>query len=255
MRVLVVDDEQLILLGIKKILEKTEAVHCEVQTASNAAAALEALEHFAADLLITDISMPRMNGLELVREVKHRDLCRQFLILSGFSEFEYAQQALRAGVADYLLKPVNPEELRQAVVEAAHRAGQQGELDYLRAYAPYFSHADSEAVPYPLQKLVAYIRSHYREAVSLAALSELSGWSEGYICSQFKKEWGIGYMDLVNELRLKESLYLLLYRDDLTVKEIAGQVGYLTERQLFRLFKKTLSMTPLQIRDRAHSGG
>ena len=92
-------------------------------------------------------------------------------------------------------------------------------------------------------------------AVSLAALSELSGWSEGYICSQFKKEWGIGYMDLVNELRLKESLYLLLYRDDLTVKEIAGQVGYLTERQLFRLFKKTLSMTPLQIRDQAHSGG
>ena len=79
--------------------------------------------------------------------------------------------------------------------------------------------------PIRCKKLVAYIRSHYREAVSLAALSELSGWSEGHICSQFKKEWGIGYMDLVNELRLKESLYLLLYRDDLTVKEIAGQVG------------------------------
>lgn len=253
MRILVVDDEQIILLGIKKILEKMETVHCEVKTASNAMVALDLLDSYSADLLITDISMPQMNGLELVWEAKHKGLCHQFLILSGFSEFEYAQQALRAGVADYLLKPVNPEELRQAVVEAAHRAGQQGQLDYLKDYQSYFSHADSEDVPYPLQKLVAYIRGHYRESISLALLSQVSGWSEGYICSQFKKEWGIGYMDLVNELRLKESLYLLFYRKDLTVKEIAGQVGYLTERQLFRLFKKTLSTTPQQLREQNQS--
>lgn len=254
MRILVVDDEQIILLGIKRILEKAEIVHCEVQTASNALEALESLETFTADLLITDISMPRMNGLELVREVQHRGLCHQFLILSGFSEFEYAQQALRAGVVDYLLKPVNPLELQQAVVEAAHRAGDQGNLDYLKNYQPYFCHADSQEVPYPLQKMVAYIRGHYRESISLTVLSQISGRSEGYICSQFKKEWGIGYMDLVNELRLKESLYLLFYRTDLTVKEIARQVGYLSERQLFRLFKKYLSMTPQQVRDQIHPG-
>lgn len=251
MRILVVDDEQIILAGMRKILENIEAIPCQVKTACNAMEALEILENFGADLVITDISMPRINGIELVKEAKRQGLCKQFLILSGFSEFDYAQQALRAGVADYLLKPINPEELKQAVIEAAHRAGQQGELDHLEPYRAHFIHADSEEVPYPLQKMVAYIRSHYRESISLSVLSQVSGRSESYISSQFKKEWGIGYLDLVNELRLKESLYLLLYREDLTVKEIAGQVGYLTERQLFRLYKKALSMTPQQVRDQA----
>ena len=254
MRVLVVDDEYIIQMGMKNMLEKIDEVHCEVRVASNGMQALQCLTSFPADMLITVISMPHMNGLELVRLVKEKRLCRQCMILSGFGEFEYAQQALRAGVGDYLLKPVDRTELRQAVVEAAHRAGQQRELDCVEAYQRFFTHADSGEVPYPLQKMVSYIRDHYRETISLSILAEVSGRSESYICTQFKKEWGIGYLDLVNELRLKESLYLLFYRPDLTVKEIAGQVGYLTERQLFRLFKKCLSMTPQQVRDKELPG-
>ncbi len=91
MNILIVDDERLILLGLKSVLEKNKDVPCIVETASSAEAALHKLEVFPTDLMITDVEMPSVNGLELIRTVQNRKLCSHFIILSGHDSFDYAK--------------------------------------------------------------------------------------------------------------------------------------------------------------------
>ena len=106
------DDEILIAQGIQLIILRMKTAFEEVDVAFSGQEALEKLENTQYDLMITDINMPDMSGLELIRQVKERKLCDNFCVLSGYSEFEYAQSAVRLGVSEYLLKPVDKEKLR-----------------------------------------------------------------------------------------------------------------------------------------------
>lgn len=110
MRVLIVEDEIKIRMGISRLIS-SQTSHTVVGEAKNGKEGLEMLERFHPELVISDIRMPVMNGLELLREVKEEGHHCHFVILSGYSEFEYAQQAIRYGADDYLLKPLAPEDV------------------------------------------------------------------------------------------------------------------------------------------------
>ena len=86
--------------------------------AQNGKDALELLEAVPVELVITDIRMPVMDGLELARQISERKLQAKVIILSGYEDFSYAHQALKYSVSDYLLKPVSKEELALAVQKA-----------------------------------------------------------------------------------------------------------------------------------------
>lgn len=248
MKVLVVDDERLIVIGLKSIIEKIPDISCEVRTAQSGKQALQMLEAWPADLLITDVEMPAMSGLELIEKVQQRGLGGHFMVLSGYDKFEYARSAIRFGVKDYLLKPIDKEELRCNICAVAKQLESHDELSLLLPFKPWFPHVDQEEIPYALKKCVKFIRENYRSDISLSLLAEYTGKSENYLCSLFKKEWNTTFLELVNEMRLKEAIYLLIYSPSLPVRDIAGKVGYKTERQLFRLVKGHLGITPQQVR-------
>ena len=254
MNILIVDDERLILLGLKSVLEKNKDVPCIVETASSAEAALHKLEVFPTDLMITDVEMPSVNGLELIRTVQNRKLCSHFIILSGHDSFDYAKTAIRYGVKDYLLKPVDRDELNRNICTIAMAISQEPErrdrsrLERLERYREYFLHVDLE-MPYLLSQCVAYIKENYEKGVTLSTLAERMGRSENYLASLFKDEWGITFLDFVNELRMKRALYFLLYEPEMPVKDISLHIGYSTERQLYRLIESKTGRTPMQIRN------
>jgi two-component system, response regulator YesN len=110
-KVLIVDDESFIRLGIKSIIDRHPSIDFEVTVCSNGLEALKVLEEQEIDILITDIKMPKLDGIGLIKRVCDRSNKPEIIILSGFDEFEYASQAIRCGVRDYLLKPVNRTEL------------------------------------------------------------------------------------------------------------------------------------------------
>ena len=114
MKILVVDDERIILRGIARMIREHPDVE-EVRTAEDAEEALEILKDFRADAVITDIRMPETDGLELIRRAAALRLCRRFVILSGYNDFEYARTAIRYHVMDYLLKPVDPDDLNRVL--------------------------------------------------------------------------------------------------------------------------------------------
>lgn len=113
--VLIVDDEQLIRQGLKARMEYLNIEADEIFEADNGLRALKVLDEHPIDLVITDIRMPDMDGLTLIQEMQKREKNIQFIVLSGYAEFSYAETAIRLGVKAYLLKPVSNEELKDAI--------------------------------------------------------------------------------------------------------------------------------------------
>lgn len=251
MKMLIVDDERLILMGLKAVIGKIEDLSCEVQTAMSGEQAALLLEENPVDLMITDVEMPGMSGLDLVEKAKNKGWCRHFMILSGYDKFEYARRALRLDAADYLLKPVDKEELRRDICRIARELEDEGkkEPNLLKEYECYFPHLKEGQIPGPLQRSVQFIRENYQDAISLSMLSEHTGKTESYLSSLFKKEWNTTFLEIVNEMRLQQAIYMLLYEPSISVQDIAGKVGYKTERQLYRLIKNKLEITPQQLRN------
>ncbi len=114
-KVFIVDDEPFIIEGLYDILDWASFGLEIVGHAENGRQALEALASIPADLLITDISMPVMDGLSLIAEARklHQEL--KVIILSGFNEFDYLKEGMKLGIENYLLKPINVEELESTL--------------------------------------------------------------------------------------------------------------------------------------------
>ncbi|SEO89061.1 response regulator [Paenibacillus sp. OV219] len=106
MRIMVVEDEELLRDGLIKMIGRMSLNGSVVAIAGNGEDALEQLSHVGVDLIITDIRMPRMDGLQLLEEVQRLNLDIRSIILSGYDDFEYAKRALKLNCKDYLLKPV-----------------------------------------------------------------------------------------------------------------------------------------------------
>lgn len=108
-KVLIVDDEHMIKRSLYKMISESEHGFTVVGEAEDGQEALELISQTQPDLIITDISMPTMDGLELIKECRNRQLTCEIVILSGYGEFEYARQALHSDVGEYLLKPIRPD--------------------------------------------------------------------------------------------------------------------------------------------------
>ncbi|NEW07427.1 response regulator [Paenibacillus sp. SYP-B3998] len=106
-RILIVDDEPMIRKGLQKLVEQSELPIESLRSAENGVAAMQRIQEERPDFLFTDIRMPKMDGLELCRQVAEMDADIQVVVISGFSDFEYAQKCVSFGVKEYLLKPVN----------------------------------------------------------------------------------------------------------------------------------------------------
>ncbi len=121
MKLLVVDDEKLIAKGVAHVIRQFESKFDHVDIAFSGEEALEKMAKTPYDLLITDVSMPGINGLQLIAQAKRKKLCGFFCILSGYSEFEYARTAIQLGVEDYLLKPVDKAKLSEMLAAFADK--------------------------------------------------------------------------------------------------------------------------------------
>ena len=118
--VLIVDDEKIEREGLKYLLSREEGER-KVFEASNGKQALQIIRTEDIQLILTDIKMPHMDGLELSRRAKEENPALQIVIFSGYSDFSFAQEAIRYGVTEYILKPVNPEDFHKVIQKARKR--------------------------------------------------------------------------------------------------------------------------------------
>ena len=116
-KVIIADDEPRICKLIEKLINWEELEMEVIKVASNGVETLEYIKEFNPDIVITDIRMPGYDGLEIIERTRKFNLDTEFIIISGYSEFEYAKKAINYKVNGYLLKPINKEELENALIE------------------------------------------------------------------------------------------------------------------------------------------
>lgn len=238
LRVFLAEDEYVIREGIKKNID-WEAVGCEFcGEAADGETALEKVTELKPDLIISDIRMPFMDGLEFCSKAKELFPDIHIILLTGYEEFEYARKAIDIGVVRYLTKPISREELSKILSDISSRyKGKEDEI----------STAQYREV---ICSVIEYIEEHYAEEdLSLSKAAEHIGLSPNHLSAVFKEETGRSFTKYLTDHRIKTAKNLL----DTSKKrssEIAELVGYPDPHYFSSVFKKQTGMTPSQYRDK-----
>lgn len=258
MKVLIIDDEPVHVRGIMKFVNWGKFGFDKVVGMFSAKEALKILQEEAFDLVVTDINMPEINGLELIRRIYLLGKQPSIMIVSGYNEFTYAQEAIRLGVCAYILKPVKPEEIEENVLILAEKNkwGQhlgdddKTELEILKEMKGEENLIGSEvkkSLHPAIQKILLYIGKHYATDITLQDIAEEFSMNESYLSALFKKEVGINLSSYLQRYRLYRAMELLK-NSDLRINEIAGKVGYQNPCYFTEQFKKLYNITPSEIR-------
>ena len=259
LRVLIADDESKVCQLIEKLVDWGALGMEVVAVAENGIEALEKIKEFYPDIVITDICMPGLNGLQMVEEVRKNKKIKDTVIIfiSGYNEFSYAKGALKMGAFDYILKPIDREELteilRKAIEEIENRDRGTQYVTKLKQEIAKLSHTGQEEETYSVnaveavQKAVEYMKQHSNEDLSLESIAEKVHVSPAYFSQIFKREMGAGFSDYLNGLRI-EKAKVLLKQPFLKINEIADIVGYRSIVHFNRTFKRYVGVTPSEYR-------
>ncbi|RXZ82938.1 response regulator [Paenibacillaceae bacterium] len=240
MKLLLVDDEPLILDGLAKIVGQSGLPFLKVEKAGDAFEALSIMVEFAPDVTITDLNMPEQNGFELISNARKAMACDRFIILTGYDEFEYARQAVRVGAIDYLLKPINEQEVVRLL------QGISGELEQQAGIT-------SDPVP-NISRMLDYIENHYNEDISLDSLTTVTGLHPNYISGLFRKETGQTFIYYLNSLRIRKACELLTTHRLMSVHQVGRNVGLENPQHFTKVFKKFTGITPGTYREESAHG-
>lgn len=243
LKVLVVEDEEMIRKGIVLAVDWAALDCVVVGEAANGQEALEAVERYAPSLIITDLKMPKMDGIQMLEQLRARGNRAYVIILTAYDSFSYAQSALRLGAVDFLLKPFHDGELEQAVTNLKQRmsAEQREELP-----VPGLKKGDKSK--YVLQAM-EYIGEHYGDQnISVSTIAQHLGLSESHLSHLFRKETDYTLLNYLTRYRIHKAMELL--RDcRLKVYEVAERVGYRDITYFSATFKKTTGVSPSEFQD------
>lgn len=256
-RVLIADDETLERETLADIVERRFEHEVTIQTAENGRRAADTAVLWGADLILMDIEMPGMNGLDAARAVlKQRPECK-VIFVTAYSLFQYAHEAMHLGACDYLLKPVDPDEVEASIRKAIRQIKAGRRLAELAPVQPE-PELDGDAAEGEENDRNALVMAHVRKYMednymfdlSLDSVSEILHISPAYLSAQFKKYQKTNFLDCLTELRINAAKELLAdpFR---SAAEIASMVGYEDSSYFARAFKKRTGMTPTQYRKEA----
>ena len=237
LKVLIVEDEEMIRKGIVLTVDWAALDCVVVGEAANGAQGLEAARRLEPSLIITDLKMPQMDGIEMLTALRKEGCTAYVIILTAYDNFAYAQSALRLGAVDYLLKPFHDGDLENAITRVQQR--QQPAADA----APIGTPRKGDKSKYVLEAM-DYISKHYNEPdISVGTVAQSLNISEGYLSHTFKKETDYTLLNYLTRYRIHKAMELL---KDCRVKvyEVAEQVGYRDIAYFSATFKKYAGISP-----------
>ncbi|TDF99773.1 response regulator transcription factor [Paenibacillus piri] len=251
-QVLVVDDEAWMCEAMAKIIHKVRPSFRVVSTADNGLHGLSAIRDRQVDVVFADICMPGLDGLDMVRQMREEGWSLPVVMISGHHEFDYAKTAIRYGVYDYLLKPVDRNEIAEVLERLERKLAEQSAVSVEICPEESFKETELRRGDQIVNMMREKARLRYMDDLSISVISDQTGFNPSYLSRIFKQESGKGYVQYVTEIRLQVARQLLISRQELQVSEIARQVGYWDDKHFSKQFKREIGMTPSEYR-RSHA--
>ena len=236
--IMIVEDEYLVRQGIASLVNYEQYGMQVIAQAENGIEAWKKFQKNPADILLTDINMPQMNGIELAKLVRDQAPKCHIVFLTGYDDFDYARTAIKLGADDYLLKPFSKDDVEEMLAKVQTKLDKERKKAQIQNLVDQGQHSELEEA------------IHERLADSELSLKNLAfqlGFSPSYLSVLIKKELGLPFQDYLIQERMKKAKLLLL-TTDLKIYEIAEQVGFEDMNYFSQRFKQVVGLTPRQFK-------
>ena len=239
-RVVLIDDEKRIIEGLRKVVRWQDFGCQVVGDAGDAVSGAAVIRETKPHILFTDIRMPGDDGLTMLAGLRSEFPDMQVVVLTGYRDFNYAQEAIRLGVTRFLLKPSKLDEIHDALRAATERLSAQTPAEENRENRYAQSHIVNHAI--------AYMEAHYAEKLTLQEVADSCYVSQWHLSKLLNKQTDGTFYDTLNEIRIREAKRLLA-DPKLRVGDIGALVGYQDSAHFARVFKKLIGMSANEYRN------
>ena len=234
--VVIVDDDPGSVEALKRLITVSGKPYQVTKVFSNGEEACKYLRGNPSqtDLLITDICTPGISGLELIGKAKEFSGDIKYIIVSNYKVFEYAQRAMELGVERYLLKPLEPKKLYEAMDDLGLKNGE-----------------NAEGWGINLAREISYLKREIERDYKDFDMDQRAvqlGYSKEYLYRIFKQEVGVSVAEYLQDVRLSEAKRYLTETGKYKIYEISEMVGYKDHVHFAKLFKKKYQVSPKEFR-------
>jgi len=236
MNIVVVEDEGRTRRSIVKLINKINPEFRVIGEADNGYDGMLLIKSLCPDVVIVDIMMPKVNGLEMIENARECSPNTNYLILSGYAEFDFAKKAIQLSVVDYLLKPITVEQLTSSLNAIDERVKKQ------RNPKTKISHQESNYSPI-VQYIVNSIMKNYAQRLYMEDFAEQLKVTPEYAGTLFSKETGKSFSAFLRDIRMEKAKELL-ENTNYKIYEIAYRTGYSDVKYFCRVFKECTGVSP-----------
>lgn len=254
-KVAIIDDEPIIVEGLSKTVDWAKWDAKVVGFAYDGLQGLELIRNEKPDILISDIAMPNMDGLNMIAAVKSEFPYMQISILTGYRDFDYAKTAISLGVSRFLLKPSKHEEIEEAITAMTAKLREY----HVRHSIPLADDGKDQDDPcdilenpassFIVNNALSYIKENYKEKLKLVDVADHIFVSQWHLSKLLNKHTGKNFSEVLNGIRIEKAKELLKdpsYR----IYDIALEVGFLDLAHFSRVFKKMTGISANDYRNK-----
>lgn len=240
-QVFLVDDEPWNIMALKKLINWNNLGLVICGEADNGELAWERIQYIKPTIVISDIRMPNLSGISLLNKIRESRLDIEVIFVSGFAEFDYAQEALRLNSFDYLLKPVEASDLIETLERLKIKLDKKYSVEENEEIEQYLS---NNAI---VEKTLNYIEENISKKLLNRDLATIFNLSENYYATLIKKQTGKSIQDHILSIRIQKSEELLR-TTNMSIAEIADQVGYSDYFYFVKVYKRATGLSPAAYR-------
>ncbi len=232
-RIVIVEDEFRIREGLGSLISKIDCGCQVVAAAENGFEGVKIIRDMLPDVVITDISMPKMSGLEMIEKVNKIGIRCKFVILSGYANFEYAQRGIHLGVTEYLLKPITIGKVKELLDKLTSKDPAEEKLCENTMYSKVVA------------DMVKTVEQKYGQHLGLDIFVRKYRLTPEYISNLFTKETGMSFSNYLKKVRIEHAKDLIL-NTNMKIFEIGCQVGYPDQKYFSKVFKEYSGLSAKQ---------
>lgn len=234
MKIMLIDDEPAVLKALELLIDWTLLGFDSPFIYHNAVEALEDFSRLEPDVVVTDINMPRLDGLAFVETLRQRGILCPVIIVSGYDDFDYAKKAIQHRVEDYLLKPIDEDELSSVLMKVVE--GLQDKNGEKEAYEAF----SEDSLSY---QMLHYIHHNYDKNLKLKTMANKFHMTSAYLGQIIKKATGELFNDYLLSIRMTAAKEMLS-KTDAMIYEVAEECGYRDTDYFIKKFSASEGCSP-----------